>query len=56
VLGNFQVNTIGSEQMNSGTSGGNKRCGTTTSEDYKRSACENVKCDWKISCAIFIVI
>jgi hypothetical protein len=27
-----------------------------TTEEYSRSACEAVKCDWKISCVIFVAI
>jgi hypothetical protein len=30
--------------------------GTRTTEEYRRLACENVKCDWKILCIIFGVI
>jgi hypothetical protein len=47
--GSFQVNIRRSEEINSGTSGGSKRSGTRAREEYKRSACEDVKCDWKIS-------
>jgi hypothetical protein len=45
VVGSFQVNARRSEQINSGTSGGNKRIETRSIEEYKRSACEDVKCD-----------
>jgi hypothetical protein len=27
-----------------------------STEEYRRSACEDVKCDWKILCVISIVI
>jgi hypothetical protein len=39
------VNARRSEQINSGTSGGSKRSGTRTTEEYKRSACEDVLCE-----------
>jgi hypothetical protein len=56
VVGSFQVNPRRSEQINSGTSGGSKRSGTRSTEEYKRSACEDVKCHWMISCVISVVI
>jgi hypothetical protein len=56
VVGNFQVNARCSKQSNSGTSGGSKRSGTRGTEEYKRSACEDAKFDWKISCVIFVAI
>jgi hypothetical protein len=28
----------------------------STRTEYKRFACEDVKCDWKISCVIIVVI
>jgi hypothetical protein len=44
------------EQINSGTNGGSKGSGTRTTEEYRRSACEDVKCDWQISWVIIVVI
>jgi hypothetical protein len=50
------MNARRSEQINSGTSGGSERSGTRATEEYRRSACEDVKRDWKILCVIFVVI
>jgi hypothetical protein len=33
-----------------------ERTETRSTEEYKSSACEDVKCDWKISCVIIVVI
>jgi hypothetical protein len=44
-VSSFQVNTRRSEQINSGTSGGSKRGGTRSTEEYRRFACEDVNCD-----------
>jgi hypothetical protein len=32
------------------------RIGTRITEGYRRSAYEDMKCDWKILCVIFVVI
>jgi hypothetical protein len=45
----WQFSKSRSEQIKSGTSGGSMRNGTRSTEEYRRSACVDVKCDWKIS-------
>jgi hypothetical protein len=37
-------------------SGERRRIGTRITEEYRRSACEYLKCDWKMLYVIFVVI